>query len=174
MGGKGSGGPGRAYRLPLMMTREMQLAHDRYKVKLETPDDFKIGLLLLRTGMVARNVLTAKELESMMQRKSKDGTPLVMDDEIDFYVAQGWITDFRTEHQHKEALQTKQSEAEILTNMFNEVIPQWHLLQPKAQRAWLKRANENSELEASQHIITLAKSPVPLENPAGEERTTTN
>jgi hypothetical protein len=157
-----------------MMTREMQLAHDRYKVKLVTPDDFKIGLLLLRTGMVAHNVLTAKDLEAMTKRNGKDGNPLVMDDEIDFYVTQGWITDFRTEHQTQQEVQAKHAEAEILTKQFNQVIPQWNLLQPKAQTAWLKRANENPELKASQQIIALAKSPVPLENPAREERTTTN
>lgn len=72
--------------------------------------------------MVACNVLTTKDLEAMTKRKGKDGNPLVMDDEIDYYVEHGWILDFRKERQDKEEKLAKQSAAEILTAQLNSVI----------------------------------------------------
>jgi hypothetical protein len=157
-----------------MMTREMQLALNRYKVSQDSPDDFKIGLKLLRAGMVAYNVLAEKELETMSKRKGKDGNPLVMDDEIEYYITKGWITDFRTEHQVKKDLETKQSEIEVITKLLNDVAPQFlHLQSPKAQHHWLRIAKEHPELEASQQIIAQETAILPLENPARGETTTT-
>jgi hypothetical protein len=174
MGGKGSSGPGRSYMLPIALTREMQLAFDIYKVTIGTPDDFKPGLQVFRTGLVALNMLHEDGLESMTKRKGNDQNPLVMDAELDFFVARGWITDFRQEHQDRKELQRKQTGEAVITKMLNDVIPQWTLLQPKAQTHWLKIAQENSTLEASQKIIALATPTKPLENPAGDRATTTN
>jgi hypothetical protein len=157
IGGKGSGGPGRSYRLPLMMTKEMQLAHDRYKVAVESPEDFKTGLILLRTGMVVRNVLTAKDLEAMTKRRGKDGDPLVMDEEIDYYVEHGWILDFRKEHQDEQKQQIKQSEEELLNSQLQDVAAQWPPIKEKTRDYWMKVAKEHPELEASQKIIELAR-----------------
>ncbi len=157
MGGKGSGGPGRAYRIPLAMTREMQLALNRYKVSVDSPDDFKIALMLLRTGMVARNVLTAKGLETMTQRKGKDGNPLVMDEEINYYVEHGWILDFRKEHRDIQQQQVKQSAKEILVKQLTDVAAQWPPISQKARDYWLKKANKNPTLEPSKKIIALAE-----------------
>lgn len=173
MGGKGSGGPGRSYMLPIALTREMKMAFDKYKVSIGSPDDFKPGLQVFRIGLVALNILQEPGLESMSKRKGRDGNPYVMDDELDFYITRGWINDFRAEHQTQHDLKAQQEGEAVITTMLNKVAPQFIHLQPKAQHHWLKIAHENPTLEASQTIIALETVVQPVKYPAGEGTTTT-
>lgn len=113
MGGKGSGG-GRGYSLPLQLTKEMKVAHDRLKVQEDSADDFPIALKIYRAGLIVYGVLDESNLQKMYLRQK------VGDDEAQFLMEKGLTQDFRPVKveplfQSEELAQLNKTFADVIT-----------------------------------------------------------
>jgi hypothetical protein len=134
-----------------MMTREMQLAFDTYKVQQQTSDAFPIGLQLMRLALVTVGTLTKEGLASMLKRG------LITDDEIDIYVAKHLIDDFRLERAYQKHQQQHLEEREVLRKRLHDVLQEYHIISSRGRMQWYKIAKEHPELEEAKQIIALAE-----------------
>jgi len=145
MGGKKSG-----YRLPLMLTREMQIAHDRLKVKLESADDFPVALQVYRLGLICYDVLSEDELRSMYHRK------LITDDEAQFLLEEGYVNeDFRPVS--KERIH-QANEVRILNTQFGDVIKCWDdVMKASTKMHWIREAKKHPDIPNARRLLDIVK-----------------
>ena len=142
------GREGNPYRLPLVLTREMQMGLDKHKVQDETPNDFPIGLKEMRAGQILYGVLDEDALREMYLRG------LIEDDEVLFLMEKCLCKDFRPVK--VEALRDAE-ELNRLNRFFGQVADQWDGLTESSKMGHLERAKKYPMLPNAERLVQLVK-----------------
>lgn len=139
----------------IAMTREMSLAWIKYKAGKEEPLDAKLASEVFRAGSLIMGALDFKDVCLMYERG------IIKDPELDKLQSLGLIkTDPRRLNDQAKIELEKSIEQDQLNKDLKQVLKSWPTMKENARAYWLKKANQNQDLESSMLLLELANSQI--------------